>query len=572
MCHWPATRHPSLPSYPLTRIDAYEAKCNSRRVDLAQNSGKDTTPNAEREQVVRRAGRGGIAVAIAKLYFIFVGLIQQILLPRVLGAAGYGGLSRVFSLTSIAYNSVVSTSIQGTSRAISRSTPDERSAVIRRVLRWHASLALPLGLLVWLTAPSLCRVLNATHLVAPLRAMGGVFFFYALYAPVVGVINGQQRFLVQAGLDMTFATLRTIAMIVGAWWLAKQQAMGVSGAVFGFVLASGIVTILAFMLAGIGQSGAAKLQLKQYVGFMLPLFAGQILLNALLQLDITLLGKFAADAADAAGVNVLRADAIVASYRATQLFSFLPYQLLLSITFILFPLLAKAHREGSHADVALFIRSGLRLALIVAGAMITVSSGIPGDLLHLVFTADIAEPAVRSMGLLTLGFGAFAVFGILTTILTSLQHERTSALVTALAVLLVVALSFLLVRGQPFGVNLLWQMALATSCGLVLATCAAAYFVFRFTGALMDKLSVVRVIAALTVSVLLGRFLVPHRLLALVVGSHWASHKLLRPLFAAACLELVYVICLASFGELKRADFTRLLSFVHRRPAQAKVV
>jgi len=550
------------------RIDAQSCRCNSRRVSSTQKFEDDATPTSEREMIVRRAGRGGIAVAVAKLYFIFVGLVQQIVLPRVLGAAGYGGLSRVFSLTSIAYNSVVSTSIQGTSRAVSRATLDERPQVIRHVLRWHSLVALPLLLVVWFSAPLLCRWLNAAHLVLPLRAMGGVFFFYALYAPIVGVINGQQRFVVQAGLDMTFATLRTIALIVGAWWFVRRQQMGVNGAVWGFVFASGIVTVLAGAMAGIGRSGPAKLNAKKYVAYVLPLFAGQILLNALLQLDITLLGKFAADAADVAGIGVLRADAIVASYRATQLFSFLPYQLLLSITFILFPLLAQAHRDGNRADVALFIRSGLRLALIVAGAMIAVSSGIPGDLLHLVFTSDIAEPAIHSMGLLTLGFGAFAVFGILTTILTSLQHERTSALVTALAVILVVLLSFLLVRGQPFGANLLWRMAIATSCGLVLATCAAGYFVYRFTGALVSRVSLLRVALSLGASILLGRYFVPHRILVLLLGQGAAAHGLVRTVFAAVCLEIVYVACLAWLGELSRADLQRVLSFVQRRPAQ----
>jgi stage V sporulation protein B len=306
-------------------------------------------------------------------------------------------------------------------------------------------------------------------------------------------------------------------------------------------------------MAGTGRKGATKFEKKQYFTFILPLFAGQLLLNALLQLDITLLGKFAADAAGSVGLAVSRADALVASYRATQLFSFLPYQLLLSITFILFPLLAKAHREGKQRDVALFIVSGLRLALIVAGAIITVTAGIPGPLLRMVFTAEIAEPAVRSMGLLTLGFGSFAVFGILTTVLTSLQHERASAMVTGLAVSLVVVLSFVFVRGQPFGPGLLWRMAIATSCGLVLATCTAGYLVYRFTGAVINGLSLARVAIALAAAVVLGRFLGPH--------------GFVRTVGTAIVLEIVYMMLLVMLREFKRADVDRLLSVVRRRPA-----
>ena len=537
----------------------------------AMNSPTEATENqgaaAEREDVVRRAGRGGLAVAAAKIYFIVAGLVQQILLPRVLGASGYGGLSRVFSFTSIAYNSVVSTSIQGTSRAVARSALAERPYVVRKVLGWHALAALPIGLLVWFMAPSVGASLNAAHLVPGFRLMGGVFFFYGLYSPVIGVLNGQQRFVAQAGLDMFFATLRTLALIAGAWWFVRHGGRGIDGAVSGFVLAAGVVTLLALSVAGVGKSGPSSLRLGQHAAFILPLFAGQILLNALLQLDITLLGKFAADAAERVGVAAASADALVASYRATQLFSFLPYQLLLSITFILFPLLAKAHREGNRQDVALFIKSGIRIALIVAGAIISVTAGIPGALLRLVFAPDIAEPAVASMGLLTLGFGAFAIFGILTTALTSLQRERVSAMVTGLAVALVVVLAVVLVRGQPFGVNLLWRMAVATSCGLVLATLTAGVLVYRHTGALVSIGCLLRVSISLAAAIILGRILSPWLASTIRHGRISSPKVLLSIVVSAAALECVYLIILTLLRELNGSDLGRLATVIRRKRA-----
>ena len=44
--------------------------------------------------VLRTAGRGGVAVLGAKVFFIFSGLAQQTILPRVIGLAGYGALAR----------------------------------------------------------------------------------------------------------------------------------------------------------------------------------------------------------------------------------------------------------------------------------------------------------------------------------------------------------------------------------------------------------------------------------------------------------------------------------------------
>lgn len=519
-------------------------------VALALRQAESTEPK-DLDQVVRRAGRGGLAVSAAKVYFIVVGLIQNILLPRVLGAAGYGGLSRVFSFTSIAYNSVVTTSIQGASRTIARAEPEVRPRVVRNVLTFHALAAPVIGLAMWSAAPVVGRTLNAEHLITALRMMSGVFFFYALYAPLIGVLNGQQRFIWQAGLDICFATLRTVALIYGAWWFKNVNEAGIDGAVVGFVTVTALITAAAIPIAGLGKSGSSALSARQYLSFVLPLFAGQVLLNSLLQLDINLLGRFASDAAVAAHVPVAQADALVGSYRATQNFSFLPYQLLLSVTFVLFPMLARAHREGNRSDVALYVSSGIRLALLMSGALLSVTAAIPGALLRLIFKPEIANPAVRAMGVLTLGFGVFAVFGILTTILTSLQRERSGAAITGLAVLFVVLLAFLTVRGQPFGVELLWRMAIATSTGLVLATLAAGILVHRVVGALVSPLSVARVVIALSISILCGRLLAPQ--------------GVLRTLGASLALVSAYFIVLVLLRELTRDDARRVTVVLRRR-------
>ena len=74
--------------------------------------------SAAPDDSARTAGRGGLAITFAKVYFILQGLVQQVLLPRVLGLDGYGALSSVLGAASIAYNPIVTTSIQGVSRAV----------------------------------------------------------------------------------------------------------------------------------------------------------------------------------------------------------------------------------------------------------------------------------------------------------------------------------------------------------------------------------------------------------------------------------------------------------------------
>ncbi|MFN8549795.1 MAG: lipopolysaccharide biosynthesis protein [Polyangiaceae bacterium] len=500
--------------------------------------------------VTRTAGRGGLAVAFAKLYFILIGLVQQIVLPRVLGLDGYGALSSVLSISSIAYNPIVSTSIQGVSRAVAQAPDAEQPQAIRRTLGIHALLALPLGLAFFLLARPIGEAAGAPHLVGSLRIVSGVVLFYSLYTPLVGVLNGQKRFVWQAGLDILYATIRTTLLVGGALFLAAAGGK-VAGASTGFVIASGIIFAIALYVVGVGKAGAGGPTARTHLGFIAPLLFGQILLNLLLQADLTLLRAFAAEAAKAAGQGPEAADPIVGAYRATQLFSFLPYQLLLAVTFILFPMLATAYRDGDKAAVARYVRAGVRLALILMGLMVSVTSGLSRPLMRLVFPAEAATLGGDAMQLLTLGFGAFAIFGILTTVLNSLKREVASMAVTALAFALVVALCFLRVRGTPLGPDILMRTAVATTSGLALATLGASFLVLRTAGAVAPLGSFLRVLVAMTIAIALGRFLpAPGKLLTLVY---------------AAGVGCLYAFVLVATRELGKADVDTVKAVLGRK-------
>ncbi len=528
------------------------------REDSSHNPDNTQTSNLDRGQrdLVRTAGRGGAAVAIAKLYFILLGLVQQLILPRpgVLGTNGYGAWATVSSLAAIAYNPVVNASIQGASRTVAQAEPEQQPFAIRQLLKIHTVAALAIAGLFFLLAAPIARQIHAPHLTTSLRLLAGVIVSYGIYAPLVGVLNGSRRFLWQAGLDMSFATFRTIALIVGARAFTQHGWRSVDGASAGFVVVALSIAVVALGLVGIGRSGTPTLSVKKYLAFAAPVLLGQGLLNLLQQSDLLLLRYFSAQAAASIGRSPEAADVFVGAYRATQLFSFLPYQLLLSVTFILFPLLAHAHQQGDRASVASFVRTGVRIALIVAGAMVAVTSGLAGPLLRLVFRSNpmIEQLATESMQLLTLGFGAFALFGIFTTVLTSLSRERDSALLTGLAVLLVWAFGTLrLSQHAGFDRELLWLTAAATTLGLVLATLTAGWMVFRTTGDLVHGWTVLRVGFALGSAILLGRVLSPTH-----VVTTFAS---------IAAVGVTYFAVLLLSRELGRADLARLALVVGRR-------
>ena len=505
----------------------------------------------DQAELARTAGRGGLAVAFAKVYFILIGLIQQIALPQVVGRDGYGALSRVLSMASIAYNPLVTGSIQGVSRAVAKSDPQDEPAAVRRTLGVHLVLALVAAVAFFFVGPMIARATGAPHVVTAIQIVSAVLFFYGLYAPLIGVLNGRRQFLRQAGLDMLAATLRTAGLIGGGWWLAKRSGLGVEGANAGFAVASAVMMLVAATLVGIGRRGAGGPSVREHLVFIGPLLLGQILLNLLLQADLQLVGYFASSAADAAGRPVTEADPLVGAYRATQLFCFLPYQLLISVTFILFPLLAKAHKDGDQEAVERYVRTGVRLALVLAGLMVSVTSGLSGPLIALVFPGTGYDALGQaSMQILTIGFGGFAIFGILTTVLNSLERERASMLLTALAVVLVVTTSFVIVPGTTFGSDILFRTALSTSVGLFVATLTTALMVKKTAGSVVSLLSLGRVVAAAGIAITVARFLP-------------VKGKLMTLVFAAV-VGAIYVVLLLVTRELGKADLDSVRTVLSR--------
>jgi len=495
------------------------------------------------------AGRGGVAIAGAKLYFMVAGLAQQIVLKHILGLQAYGALGRVQGLASVVYNPVIATAVQGVSRAVSGAHDDERNPAQRRALSIHAAAAVPLALGFFLAAPSVADLIRAPHLTTALQIVAVVLLFYGLYTPLVGAINGRKRFTWQAGLDVLAATLRTAGLLGGAYYFVKSG-QGVEGALAGFAISAGLMALVAVPLAGLGRRGQGGPSVREHLVFIAPLFGGQFALNLLFQSDLQLLGRFAADAAVAAGHAADSADILAGAYRNAQLFCFLPYQLLLSVTFVLFPLLASAHRDGDHDAMARYVRTGVRLAMILAGAMVSVTAGLPGPLLRLVFGDDSAQLGAQAMTIMALGLGAFAVFGILTTVLTSLKRERMSAALTTAALAAVVALCFVLVRGQPFGGDLLVRTAIATGCGLLLATILAAHQVHKTAGGLVAPLTALRVGVALAVAVAVARLLPP-------------PGKLMTLVYAAA-VGLSYAAVLVLSREIGKDDWAMVTKVLGR--------
>ncbi len=513
------------------------------------HNGAAMAASEQSAEQTRTAGLGVLSITLAKLYFIVCGYAVQLMLPRLLGSPEQFGLySSAMSVVSILNNVLIVATIQTVSKRVSE---DEQAAptTLRQALSLQAVIGLMLAGTLFVAAPLLAERVLLDPLMAPLfRVAAAVVFSYAIYASLVGSLNGRQLFVRQAGLDLTYTTLRTLC-ILGAAGLG----FGALGAVSGFACAAGGVLLVALLVVGLGRSGAGA-PLKTWLVLMAPLWIYQLCLNLTLQVDLTVLKRSVAELSIGSGMAAAAA-ADVASrmsgfYRAAQTFSFVPYQLILSVTFVVFPMVSQAVAIGDGEATRRYIHGAMRFSLIVLCAIAAPISGAAMGVMRIAYP-DAYLAGSEALTVLSLGMVCFALFVIGATILSGAGRPSVAAAIAATTVVLVVGCNVAFVRAVGVGDNTLLAAASGTSVGTAFALVTVAMAVRMRFGAFLRPLTVVRVLAAGGVGWMTARNL--------------PSDTALAALLALIAGGLAYLAALAILRELGRPDLTAILAIVRRR-------
>lgn len=508
--------------------------------------------DAAQQAETRTAGRGGLFFLGSKVFFIVIGFVQQALLGAVLGLSDYGALARVLAPANIVNNVVIQGSVQGVSRRVAP-VREHFWPELRAVMRVHVPLAIAIAGAFALFGTTYAEFQRAPYIATPLRTVAIVALAYGVYAPLVGTLNGRTHFGRQAMLDVIFATLRTAGLVGVGWLFVHRGKSGAVGATLGFAAAAVLIVPLAARWAIAGRETSAPSASaaaptgptpRQYLWQLAKIGVAAVLVNALMQADIALAGRFLSDGARAAGIDesarALRADEWVGVYRACQLFAFLPYQLVLSVAQVLFPMVARAHAEGDREHVRRIVERGMRIAAILAGGLVAVVATLPGTLLHFAYGPTVASRGAEALRILALGQSAFALFGVSSTVLVSLGRERTSAILSGAGIVFVAAACFVLASGAPFGAAQIRGVAVATSLGLFAALAVAGWALRRAAGSFAPVTTLARVAIAIAILTTIGTRLP-------------AIGRLLAPI-AAGVVFVAYVVLLVVLRELRGAD------------------
>ncbi|MBA3500866.1 MAG: oligosaccharide flippase family protein [Myxococcota bacterium] len=514
------------------------------------------------------AGRGVLYISFAKFYFMLAGMIVQFRLPAILTRSAFGSYNVLASVTSFVNNVLVTGTIQAVSR-FSAQNPGNERAVQHAGLRMHVRLGLPVAVVFVAAAPLVSHfVLFDESKTAPLMLAGLIVGGNSFYAVFVGTANGMHQFHKQAGLDITFATIRSIGLLGMA-----MAGLGVIGVIGGWAAAVGIILCASAIWVGMPkQGGVEKLPVKPLLQYFASVALYLTLFNALMFADGILIKRIttvyfqdhAKELAASLGhmpwaqaVTGYRADPSVladvqvAYYAAVQNVARLSYQAIIAVTFVVFPLVSRSTFTEDNETTKRYIRVTARYSLIFAMAIAVVMAANPADVLGLIYAPDYVEKGTAAVLPLAFGNVAFSVIAINGTILNSAGYTR-AAIVIAATTLAIAIIGNMIAIPMAVDDGLVLPVAATVTAGAMLfGALASGAVLYKKLGAFLPLASIVRIAIATGAALVVGRFL--------------PLHGKLMTLVEACIVGLTFLVTLVATRELGKRDLDAIKAVRKKR-------
>ncbi|MFH1130549.1 MAG: oligosaccharide flippase family protein [Pseudomonadota bacterium] len=496
------------------------------------------------KDVAVAAGRGVLYIAVAKLYFMVAGYAIYFALPRLLGTeADWGNYLLVVGLVSVIDNFIVTGTIQGVSRFTAQAE-GRADAVRRAALRVQLFLGGGVALLYFLAAPLLAQWEKDAGLTGLYRLSAGIVFFYAFYAVFVGSANGQRHFGKQASLDISFATLRAIAILgfVAMGW-------GTLGAIGGFVSAAGLILIVSVFWVGLPKK-QDRFEARKILRFTSELFVYTFILNMIMRVDLFLLKRLAVAFVEGVGVDAAKVASTYAAYYGTaQSLAFIPYQAILAVAFVIFPLISRSTFKNDQNETRAYICQTLRLSLVFVAGVAVVFMAKPEAIIRLLYPSQYALGG-SALRVLAAGMVSFSVFTIINTILNASGRTWQTIACGALTLVCASTANSLLIPRANSLLDALNLAAWSTAGSITLGLLFSVFLVYRAFGAAFVPLSLLRVVVAMAV--------------AMIVGHFFPDGSKLATLAIAVVVFVVYFLVLIMLKEFDANDFAKIKRVVRR--------
>jgi stage V sporulation protein B len=440
----------------------------------------------------------------------------------------------------------------------------------------HVWLGLAIAIVFIVAAPLVAWLLHDMSKVPPLMLAGLIIGGNAFYAVFIGTANGLREFHRQAGLDITFATLRSIGLVGAA-----VVGLGVIGVVGGWVVA--VAVIIAIAAAWIGLPGridrADRLAVRPMIWFFVGVAVYLALFNALMFVDTWLVKRLTAEyyaahagelgaaidrvvpwASSASGYHAdasVLADVQVGYYAKVQNLARLPYQAIIAVTFVVFPLLSQSTFAEDRDTTKRYISVTTRYSLVFAMAIAVVMAANPVDIAGLVYGADSAERGGTALAFLAIGNVAFSLFSIAGTILNAGKFHLDAIVTAAITLVLAVVGNYIAIPIAAERGDVLSTAAAVTGGAMLVGAVASGFMVYRRLGAFIGVVSLIRVAVATAVALAIGRVL--------------PLHGKLMTLVEAAIVGIAFIAVLIATRELGARDLEAIKVVRKKRAPQGDV-
>jgi stage V sporulation protein B len=481
---------------------------------------EDSGPEAPRDDIARVAGRGTIFITAAKVWFIVTGYGIYFALPRLLSVEQWGLYVVVIGAVSV-LNAVI---VTGTYQTVSKYVSQEEGkadSVKAAALRLQLLVGGGASLGFFLLASVIAGYLNDQRLTAYLRLASLITLSYSFYSVFTGYFNGRRKFLAQAGLDAAYSTLKVVFIVLFVW-----LGYGVMGAVAGFALAAASVLVLSAIVAG-KRSLKGVVRQGDLFRFQAYLLVSTLVINLLQRADLFLIkARSASDATTASGN--------AGYYAAATALAAVTYQIIISVTFVIFPLVSQATFAGDRAKTRIYISSTMRYTLMIMALVATLLSANAAEVLHVVYTDDY-QVGATALSVVAYGMLLFGLLYVLTTIISASGRPGVSLVIGTFTLAASGVLNFVLIPGYG-----LTGAAVGTTAAMFLGAVVSGGYVKRTLGAFLPWVSAFRIGGCALGVFVVSKLLVPGSRLLIV--------------FQLAAMAVLYVAGLVVTGELSRDD------------------
>jgi O-antigen/teichoic acid export membrane protein len=507
------------------------------------------------EDAARVAGRGFVLITGAKIVFMVMGTTVTIGMP-LLGMTQdqFGDYNTIIAAVSVLNMVVITGTIQAVGKMVSEK-PNAAAHVVRQATLLQMFFGVPIVVAYITAAPWIADALGDPSLTTLLRVSGVITLAYAFYAIFVGYFNGKKAFGLQAALDATFSTTKA-GLMLGL----VVAGLGVAGAIAGFSAAAVLIVVVSctLFLAHLRRHPAPERSpgTARLAGYLLTVMFYTFCIYGVLRTDLFVLRGVSAVAGSP------ETGAVVAGiYGGIQYMARLPFQAVIAVTFVVFPLISSATFANDLESTRSYIRATLRYSLILTVLLSALVAGNAAELVTGLYGADYAS-GIGPLRVLTIATVGYALFYIATTMITGAGHPVASAAIAFVTLGITAGANYALVTaGASAGVTsegIMMRGALATTASMFVGfALSASYLLWRFRAGIRWE-TVVRVTVAGVIVIALCTW----TSLPASVGRVWQIVAVLgKGIVGSALFVGILVITL----EVGREDMGRLRRMLVRK-------